>query len=517
MMTTALKEFYAFLDVWEIDNGGNVFDHFREKNRGMSILVGAAKGPIPIEETLDPASPNFMRWHNPDIATEEIFPQCRQDPVQLRPSAIAIHYLLLGTMDGRRLANGTWCPGFDGTAKAPQFAASDFTDWTMVTLRAPAPGEPTTTFYDLPKLRAAKELVLSMPRVGFFSTPAFFANWQTNASNQMRVTASQALIVATGSAIDDNDRTQAPGTPGVDAVHAGQPACESCHDILDPTRSILAATWSWNYHEQLDPAFGSQPGIFAFRGVVRPVTNIADFGDVLAKHPLVAPAWTQKLCHYVNSAPCDEGDPEFVRIVELFRASGHSWRTLVKALVTSPLTTFSGPTETRKKNGEVVAVSRRDHFCAALDAPLGFADACGLDAIDKKAAGTTVPAIVSGLPSDAYGRGAVAPILPNEPTLFFVAGLQNICESVAERVVDPRAVEAGTKRWSSSEPEAAISDFVATVMALAPSDERSAAARTLLSSHFRDALARPGTTPTDALRSTFVVACMAPSAISVGL
>src|SRR5881394_150499 len=30
MMTTALKEFYAFLDVWEIDNLGNVFDRFRE-------------------------------------------------------------------------------------------------------------------------------------------------------------------------------------------------------------------------------------------------------------------------------------------------------------------------------------------------------------------------------------------------------------------------------------------------------------------------------------------------------
>src|SRR5262249_38966809 len=115
MMTTALKELYAFLDVWEIDNEGNVFDHFRQKNRGMSIFVGASQGPIPIEQTLDPASPNFMHWHNPDVATEEIFPQCREDPVQLRPSAVAIHYLLLGTMDGRRLKTGAWCPGFDGT------------------------------------------------------------------------------------------------------------------------------------------------------------------------------------------------------------------------------------------------------------------------------------------------------------------------------------------------------------------------------------------------------------------
>src|SRR5258708_2767842 len=305
MMTTALKEFYAFLDVWEIDNEGNVCDRFREKNRELRILVGAAQGPIPIEETLDPSSPNFMRWYNPDIATEERFPRCQKDPVQLRPSGIAIHYLLLGTMDGRKLADRTWCPGFDGSPRGAQFRASDFSDWTMVTMREPAPGEATSTFYDLPTLRKATELVLSLPRMGYFTTPAFFANWQTNASNQMRVTTNQALIVATGSDVDDEDRTEATETPGLDAVHAGRPDCSGCHARLDPTRSILAATWSWNYHAQLDAKYIAQPGLFAFRGVVRPVTSLADFAELLATHPLVASAWTQKLCHYVNSAPCD--------------------------------------------------------------------------------------------------------------------------------------------------------------------------------------------------------------------
>src|SRR5678810_1154587 len=60
MMTTALKELYAFLDVWQIDNEGNVFDHFREKNRGLPIFVGASHGPIPLAETLDPSSPRYM-------------------------------------------------------------------------------------------------------------------------------------------------------------------------------------------------------------------------------------------------------------------------------------------------------------------------------------------------------------------------------------------------------------------------------------------------------------------------
>jgi hypothetical protein len=519
MMTTALKELYAFLDTWEIDNGGAVYDHFRDTHRHVGIVVEASQGPIPIAQTLDPASPNYMHWYNPDVATEQRLPQCREDPVTLRASAVSLHYLLLGTLDGRRLASRFYCPMVHGTPKAPQLAAADFGDWTMVTLRPPKPGERTTVFYDLPALRATKELVLSVPRVGFFSTPAFFANWQTNISNQMRVTIHQALIVATGSSIDGSDRTRAATTPGLDAAHANEGACLSCHRILDPTRSIFAATWSWNYHNQIDAKWTGEPGLFAFRGVIAPVKNVIEFARVLAEHPLVGSAWAQKLCYYVNSAPCDEEDPEFKRIVRLFRRSNDSWNTLVKALVTSPLTTYADDTDSIAKNGEVVAVSRRDHLCATLNARLGFADVCGLDALGKQASATTIPAIVSGLPSDAYGRGAEAPILPNQPTLFFVAGTENICESIAARVIDAPAgsLPPDVKHWSSSQPNAAIIDFVSQLMALSPADARAAPAKTLLAAHFAAALRQPGMTPTDALRSTFVVACQAPSTISIGL
>jgi hypothetical protein len=328
----------------------------------------------------------------------------------------------------------------------------------------------------------------------------------------MRVTANQALIVATGSAIEETDHTDAPGSPGFDALHAGQPECSSCHSTLDPTRSILAATWSWNYHPQRNDKFASQPGAFAFREVVKPMKSIGDFAETLATHPLVAPAWAQKLCYYVNSAPCDEHDPEFSRIVELFRSSHFSWNALVKALVTSPLTTYAADSATRRANGETVAVLRRDHFCAALDSRLGLVDACGRRAGAPRG---SVGEIVSGLPSDAYGRGAVAPVLPNDPTLFFSAGMRNICESVATQVIDGPVSEA--RHWSSAEPTKAISDFVTIVMGLAASDARNAKANALLSSHFQAALAVARTTPTDALRSTFVAACASPSAISVGL
>src|SRR5262249_7418133 len=157
--------------------------------------------------------------------------------------------------------------------------------------------------------------------------------------NQMRVTTHQALIVATGSSIDGTDTTYPPGTPGIDMTHAADAACFGCHKILDPTRSIFSATWSWNYHGQLDGTWSGQPGVFAFRDVIQPVKTVADFGATLASHPLVATGWVQKLCYYFNSAPCDDGDPEFQRLASAFQASNYAWSALVKAVATSPLTT----------------------------------------------------------------------------------------------------------------------------------------------------------------------------------
>jgi hypothetical protein len=513
MMTTALKELYGLLDTIEVGNEGEFSDRFRAKYRNTPIVIGAAQGPIPIEQTLDPTSPNFMHWYNPDVATEETVPECKGDPVALAPTALGIHFLLLGSVEGRRLASGIYCQGFPGTARGPQLQPGDFQDWTMVTIRPPAPGEETTTFYDLPALRRARELVLSLPRLGYFSTPAFFANWQTNTSNQMRVTINQTMIVATGASLD-GDGTFPPGAPGLDPVHSAQAACAACHRTLDPIRSIFSATWSWNYHHQQDPRWTAEPGMFAFRGVIEPVKTIDQFAATLARHPLVAPGWVQKLCYHFNSAGCDEEDPEFQRLVRLFRESGHTWNVLVKALATSPLVTHAAGA----RGPEVVAVTRRDHLCAALAARLELEDPCGLtgaadvfDPVEPR----VIPRIATGLPSDAYGRGEVAPILPSEPTLFFVAGIENICKEVAGAVID--APPGAGRRWSSAQPEAAIADFVSTVMGLARTDPRAAQATEVLREHFQTAVQQPGVGPSQALRSTFVVACLAPSAISVGL
>ncbi len=520
MMTTALKELYAFLDVWQVDDAGKVTDRFKSANPKLQITVSTASGPIPIADTLDPSSANYMHWYNPDVATADAtVTGCQMDPIVYPPSAFTLHWLLQGSLDGHKLADGTNCPQVAGSATAPQLSTADFSDWTMVTVRPPQAGEATTLFYDLPALRSASALVLSIPRVGFFSTPAFFANWQTNTSNQMRVTMNQALIVALGASVDGSDPTVPPGSPpGLDATHAQQAACVVCHRTLDPLRSIFSATYSWNYHNQLDATWTAQPGLFVFQGVTQPVTTVADLGTTLAGHPMLPGAWVQKLCTYASSAACLTSDPEFQRLVDLFQSSGLSWNTLVAELFASPLITNAARTQTGDASGGVVAVARRDHLCAALDARLGFADVCALIAPTKKQLTQTVPEIVSGLPSDAYGRGATMPVLPNAPTLFYRAAAENICASVAAQVIDVGASKqtAGVKYWSSSDPDGAIGDFVSLIMGLTASDPRAAQATSILQAHFAAAMQQKASA-TVALQSTFVAACLAPSSTGIGL
>ncbi|HEY7956136.1 MAG TPA: hypothetical protein VII38_12630, partial [Polyangia bacterium] len=360
MMTPALMELYAFLDSRHVDDNAKVTDLFAAAHPAVQITLEASQGPIPIADTLNPASPNYMHWYNPNIGKITSYPDqtCNVDPIVLPASAYSLHLLLYGGIDSHKTPLKVGCA--PRQTSGYQMAPSDFTTWKMVTLRAPQSGESITPFYDLPTLRAAGELVLATPRVGFFSTPAFGANWPTNTSNQMRVTINQILIVTTGMAIDGNDKTAPSSTPGLDAEHAAAgSACLGCHQLLDPTRSILSSTWSWYYYPQSDPALMQQKGLFAFQGVIKPVTSIDDFAATLASHPAVPAAWVQKLCYWANSTACDVADPEFQRIVGVFQSSNLSWNALVKELLSSPITTHTALTATTAESGEVIAVARR--------------------------------------------------------------------------------------------------------------------------------------------------------------
>ncbi len=86
---------------------------------------------------------------------------------------------------------------------------------------------------DLITLRKAKELIVDLPRVGFFTTPAFFATWPTNVNNLARVTTNQSLIVALGRSMNPESATIPLNESGLDEQHA------------DPRRPATAAIKPW--------------------------------------------------------------------------------------------------------------------------------------------------------------------------------------------------------------------------------------------------------------------------------
>ena len=109
-------------------------------------------------------------------------------------------------------------------------------------------------------------MVVTLPRAGFFTTPAFFANWQTNGSNQHRVTMNQTLIVALGKSFDGNGSTVPISENGLDEEHASDPACYACHRTLDPMRQFFRQSFTIQYGQQTDAGVIAQNGrILRFR------------------------------------------------------------------------------------------------------------------------------------------------------------------------------------------------------------------------------------------------------------
>jgi hypothetical protein len=543
MMTPALAELYAFMDWNQTDDNEKITDKFATQFKTIGVTVEDTT-PITYADTIDSTKPTtYMHWYFPGLNSVQPAgpnnpsPDCQADTRTWistnnanTPSAHLVHFLLYGGFESYKINSGpppnNDCNAYQGgTNTNAIITGTDFSNWQMVQVRAPNGSEAITPFWDMNKLRAANDssnpLVLNVPRVGFFSTPAFHANWQTNTSNQMRVTINQSFIVALGAQVDGTDTTNPAliGTnpPGMDPQHmaAGGAPCVGCHQVLDPSRSILMANYSDAYGIQTNAS--QTKGEFVFNGVVNNnVTTLADFGNQLATHPYFPDAWVEKLCFFVNSQKCDPTDPEYIRIRDDFKSKGFQWKVLVEDLLSSPLTTNAVPTQTTQvSEGELVSVTRRDHLCTLLNSRLGLVDSCGLDIVTTKSL-VGIPEIAAGLPSDGYGRGAPIPVLPTSPNLFYRAGLENICEDVANEIIDAKTPPQGATTYASTASDAAIADFVATMMAIVPDDPRSAVMIGKLTAHYNSALTNSAT-KTDALKSTFVVACLSPNVAGIGM
>lgn len=502
MLNPPLMAYMAYHDALVITDKGGVTSRLTPKIPTVTFLSGMT---IPVSQSIDPSSANFMKWTVPSAITgtgcTDPYPQ----------NALNGTRYLFDFVFGR-------LRGCNPAGLTSQFTAADYDGWKMVTIRPPKAGEATTNFYDVGTLRTATEMVLYEPKVGFMTTPAFFANWATNASNQQRVTINQTLIVALGKSFDDTINNNIPSIDELasDASHINpMSVCYACHKTLDPMKQFFRQSYTFPYSTQADAAVIGVPATFAFDGVVKDGTGqgVSELGSFLSTHPRFQIGWTNKLCYYANSAACEETDPEFVRVAQAFKDSGFNFKTLVHELFNSPLVTLAARTQTFTMNEQPISISRREHFCVALGNRMGLTDICALDAVTKTTFQNNVSKLSLSVDAASYSRGAEAPVVSRDPNLFFRAGVENICRLVADQVVD----QGATPKYSSTNYAVAIDDFVANVMALPASDSRSVMARQILTEHYGAASTQPGIKAVDALKSTFVLACTSPTSVSLGL
>jgi len=431
----------------------------------------------------------------------------------------------------------------------PYIEPEDTEDWRLVTITS---GAPTVAPWDIPAIRAIEDggtLALNLPRVGFYTTPAFLGLWRTNDSNQHRVTANQTLIAAIGQGFTSEQEITPVTDVGLDEEHSATSGqCYGCHKMLDPLREFWENQFDYNDRNDFADNQGTAGMGFPFGGTAtkaRPTTtggalafrNVNETGaDMDALGPLLAAvvdgeglsrfaiSMAQSLCFWADSAGCAESDPEFRRVVQAFVESDFRYPVLVAELMASPLVTGLGHTATFDSRNVVVSVTRREHLCAALGTRLDLGDVCGLDYAFPQMSGfsqgtteaDTVKAafrIAGTIAADAFSRGSEVPVTPSIPTLFYAAGTELLCENVASKVV-------GTVYQTSDVP-GAISAMVSDIMGITTTETLEdgssphAAAVTILTEHYEQALLE--TDETAALASTFSLACQAPTSLGLGL
>jgi hypothetical protein len=497
----------AYLDAAPRDDeGGNLTSWLSQKYPDLTLSTAWTGTQIPINQTLNPDSPNFMKFWLSEAPTGNCVDPNTQS--YTGRNALVNAYQLLFQV----------APGNLGCSMGAKVFTDD--DWTLrpITIRKADAGEEPATFFDLNALRGTDELVLASDRVGFFTTLGFSANWMTNDSNQHRVNANQTLIVGMGRTFNPADAFTPTDGATVDEGHATPgTTCYACHKDLDPLRDFLRQSYSYSGMGRLTSEMDEIPGTayFSVDGS-DPVegNGVSDLAAAMAAHPRFAAAWTEKLCALANAGACDENDPELERIAAVFVDSGYDFRAMVRELFSSPVITFQARTDTWDQYGGVVPPVTQDRFCVRMSERLGIADLCNLAGGLAAPAGIQkrIRALADGVPPVAFGRAMVMPIVTTAPDVFSVASIEHICQIVAEQWYGT----GDGMLWAPDEREQVLDHLVAQVMGIPVSDERSAPLRAILDDHWDQAL-DDGATDVDALRSTFMTACSSAPAASTSL
>ncbi|MEM9488087.1 MAG: hypothetical protein AAGC55_03025, partial [Myxococcota bacterium] len=350
-------------------------------------------------------------------------------------------------------------PGPDRFGSFDHLRDSDYNDWRYVNLVQATASEPADFQYEnraalsasLRQIGEDGAIRLWAPRVGFFNTLSFFDQWQTNEDNQFRVTTSQALITALDLIFDTSDTTTPASLYGLDDGHAKPgTACRTCHQLLDTARPAFSGYYS--YRNRASGPRQGEPSTFAFAGHVVPsIADMNAFAEAVVSHPRFAAAWTQKLCMWANSQRCDEADPEFIRVANLFAdgyesGSSDDYRLdiLIRELFSSTLVTGATDAQSHERVEFMVSSTRYQHFCEATNARLRQAsdmrcqdegqDPSACEAAWRDCFGSWRTAEALGL--DSYARGIREFTTPAIPDPVFSVSARGSCRELAGNATD---------------------------------------------------------------------------------
>ncbi len=535
---------------------------------------------IPLEDSLNPNSPNYMVFDDEKPANSRqgfLQPTCQGVGDMVGGTQTVVTFG--GTSSGsnafskptggyaqlfQRLIGYTPRYPFLGQPDCwehpskPYMTDGDVGDWRWVSIMPKQSGDSYIQPYDLPSLRKTSMIKLAMPRIGFYTTPAFLALWNTNDSNQHRVTMNQTLLVALGLTFTPDNNLTPLSQTGLASAHTTTTGeCYGCHKSLDPMRMFFGNQFDFNDRNDFvaNPFSGSQPNPrptgplqagFALGDVnwANPSSgsSMADLGPLLLKVtdqdskqplPLFAIAVAQQLCYWANSTACSASDPVFRGIVGDFVSSKYNFPALVKELFSSALITGAAPTSTFPADSAgdetvPVSISRQAHLCAALSNRLNMPDLCALTAALPTSAQNTTVTIAGSVAQDAFSRGSQTPVTPAYPDLFYRAATEELCENIANQVVDATGSAFTSSSSSCSNGDGVLGKLVEQVMGINPSDALHDQALQILQTHCTAASkSTTGTggrlgggstsAQTTGLRSTFVLACESPTALGIGL
>ncbi|MEM7676133.1 MAG: calcium-binding EGF-like domain-containing protein [Myxococcota bacterium] len=335
---------------------------------------------------------------------------------------------------------------------------SDYNDWRDVNLTqaqraADVPTYANTAAFvtSLRNISNGGSLALRAPRVGFFNTPTFFENWQTNSDNLFRVSTNQALITALDLSFEAGDTTPQNNENGLARDHANpNTACYQCHQKLDPMRLVYQNIYTTRYRMLNNPVRNLEPS-FAFQGHTAPLTSMDEFAQALVGHPRFAAAWVQKLCMWANSQRCLESDPEFQRLVTRFERNFDLLGLIIDFFI-SPLSTGFEATATHESTDFMISIARSNHMCHALQLRIESARAERCDA-ERAANPNTNPAVCQArgqvgcdanqltrsmaelISSDTFGRGDPAFVQQSVSGPLNARAMTEMCTQLANREV----------------------------------------------------------------------------------